>query len=416
MYKPSENTTMLSAFTGYGIEIEYMIVDNESLNVRPITDKLIKSEIGEVVAEIEQGKLCWSNELVMHVLELKVNGPVTSLASLPKAFQKSIAHANTLAEIYGSRLMPTSMHPWMNPAKETRIWPYEGNEVYAAYDRIFNCRQHGWSNLQSVHINLPFADDIEFARLHAAIRLILPILPALAASSPFVEGNANGALDCRLQQYQLNQKKFPIISGAIIPETVNSRAEYEQLILQPIYAAIKPVDTDGILQQEWLNSRGAITRFDRQTIEIRLLDTQEYPGADLAIAALVIALVRYFYEQADDLLARVKPADLTLQNILRDCIQHGENAAIADTEYLALFGLSKASIDGKHLWAHIAELLKVDNLEVDSAPIQTILNEGTLASRILAAAGADCSRGRLFEIYSELCDCLGKGRMFHADF
>ena len=36
-------------------------------------------------------------------------------------------------------------------------------------------------------LNLPFSSDEEFGRLHAAIRLLLPLLPALAASSPLVE-------------------------------------------------------------------------------------------------------------------------------------------------------------------------------------------------------------------------------------
>jgi len=39
-----------------------------------------------------------------------------------------------------------------------------------------------------------------------------------------------------------------------------------------------------VLQNEWLNSRGAIARFERDTIEIRVLDSQETPAAELAIA------------------------------------------------------------------------------------------------------------------------------------
>ena len=53
------------------------------------------------------------------------------------------------------------MHPWMDP-RAASLWPHEYGEVYAAYDRIFDCRRHGWANLQSVHLNLPFADEREF--------------------------------------------------------------------------------------------------------------------------------------------------------------------------------------------------------------------------------------------------------------
>ena len=88
--------------------------------------------------------------------------------------------------------MPTGMHPWMDPAREFELWPHGDREIYAAFDRIFDCRGHGWANLQSMHLNLPFADDDEFGRLHAAIRALLPLLPALAASSPFADGHARG--------------------------------------------------------------------------------------------------------------------------------------------------------------------------------------------------------------------------------
>ena len=112
-----------------------------------------------------------------------------------------------------ARLMPTGMHPWMNPRAETVLWPDDGSSIYESYDRLFDCRSHGWSNLQSMHINLPFADDEQFARLHAATRLVLPLLPALAASSPVVDGKPTGLMDYRLEAYRTNQARMPSITG-----------------------------------------------------------------------------------------------------------------------------------------------------------------------------------------------------------
>src|SRR5678809_520166 len=90
----------------------------------------------------------------------------------------------------------------MNPERETRLWPHEDNEIYEAFDRVFGCTGHGWSNLQCTHLNLPFAGDAEFARLHAAIRLVLPIIPALAASSPILDSRLTGLMDTRLHCYR----------------------------------------------------------------------------------------------------------------------------------------------------------------------------------------------------------------------
>ena len=78
--------------------------------------------------------------------------------------------------------------PWMDPERELRLWPHEHSDIYRAFDRIFGCRGHGWANLQSTHLNLPFRGDDEFVLLHDAVRLVLPLVPALAAASPVIDG------------------------------------------------------------------------------------------------------------------------------------------------------------------------------------------------------------------------------------
>ena len=119
--------------------------------------------------------------------------------------------------------------------------------IYETYNRIFNCKGHGWTNLQSTHLNLPFANEDEFVRLHSAIRLLLPIIPALSASSPILDGKATGFVDTRLEYYRKNQQKIPIITGQVIPEAITSIAEYQEKILQPIYNTIAPYDNNNVL-------------------------------------------------------------------------------------------------------------------------------------------------------------------------
>ena len=38
----------------------------------------------------------------------------------------------------GARLMPGAMHPWMDPHRETELWPHENTEVYRAFDTVRN--------------------------------------------------------------------------------------------------------------------------------------------------------------------------------------------------------------------------------------------------------------------------------------
>jgi glutamate---cysteine ligase / carboxylate-amine ligase len=278
-------------FSRFGLELEYMLVANESLDVRAVVDELFRRATGELASDVERGDITWSNELVAHVVELKTTDPAPQLSGLAAKFHRQVTEINTLAGELGARLMPTAMHPWMQPRAETRLWPHDNSEVYQAFDRVFQCQGHGWANLQSTHLNLPFANDAEFGRLHAATRLVLPLLPALAASSPICEGQAAGLLDARLDAYRHNARRIPSVTGAVVPEAVFTPAAYRAEILEPLYADIRPHDPGGVLQHEWLNARGAIARFERNTIEIRVLDVQEHPAADLAIAVLVVAVL-----------------------------------------------------------------------------------------------------------------------------
>ena len=292
----------LALFEGYGIEIESMVVDAETLEVRPVVDELLRAANGGEawVEDFDDGAIGWSNELVAHVIELKTNGPAPGYAGLAGRFLESTRRLNErLAEGWNARLMPSGMHPWMEPPRETRLWPHEHGPVYRAYDRLFDCRRHGWANLQSVHLNLSFADEHEFGRLLAAVRLVLPWIPALAASSPVVEGRATGLLDNRLEFYRTNSERIPAMTAAVIPEPIYGVEEYHERVLRRLGRDLAAAGADEALQggREWTNARGAIARFDRMAIEVRLIDAQECAAADLAVAAAVSGLVRALVEE-----------------------------------------------------------------------------------------------------------------------
>jgi len=405
--------SVLHAFTGYGIELEYMIVDRQTLSVLPIADELLRHAAGTSVAEVKRGKFSWTNELALHLIELKNASPNPTLDPLPAAFQAEILSIDRHLEPLGARLMPTAMHPWMDPRAETRLWPHDDALIYQTYDRIFGCKAHGWANLQSMQLNLPFADDAEFARLHAAIRLVLPIIPSLAASSPIAAGRPAGFLDFRMEAYRTHQAKIPSTIGKVIPDTAASRAEYQATILAPMYRDIAPFDPEGVLRHEWLNVRGASPRFGRNAIEVRVIDVQECPQADLAIAAAVTAVVQAIYAAEWSPLSMQQAIGTDgLANVLRACIRDAERAVIDDAGYLRLFGFPDRQCQAGELWRHLIEATSLESSEHWREPLRVMLERGPLARRILRAAGPECPKARLHEVYRELCDCLEAGRMF----
>lgn len=397
-------------FEVVGIELEYMMVNKESLKVVPFADKVLRDNLGNLSADVDRGVIGWSNELVSHVIELKTNGPVESTKFLDQHFHKNIHEINDSLANFGAMLMPGGAHPTMDPFTETEIWPHEYNEVYALYNSIFDCCGHGWSNVQSTHINLPFANDSEFRLLHGAIRLILPIIPAISAASPFLDGKLTKTMDGRLEQYKLNQAKIPSIAGLIIPEPVYSKADYQSQVFDKIYADIKPFDKEGILSNQFLNSRGAIARFDRNAIEIRLVDNQECPKADIAVVNLIVEVLKDLVNRIQD--SHFKISSEELRVILDDCIKLGEKTQISNKEFLMALGFPPFPISAETLWYSLFARVKSQMPKYSSQDVETLLATGTLAGRMIKGAGTNPSAESLKKMMKDLCYCLENNQFY----
>lgn len=399
-------------FEVYGIELEYMIVERDTLRVKPIADQLLFKKAGKKSSDIKNGRIGWSNELVNHVIELKTYHPVSKLKGTGVLFSNNITEINTALKNHNAMLLPTASHPFMDPIKETMLWKHETREIYELYDRIFGCYNHGWANLQSVHLNLPFHGDDEFAKLHAAIRLLLPVIPALAASSPIREGKLTGWADSRMQAYLKHQDKMPSLIGRLIPEAVYSEEEYDQKIFAPIRRAIASWDHDRITDHHFLNSRGAIARFDRGSIEIRVTDVQECPDADIAIASLIIEslklLVNETYSTFDQ---QSIPDENRLYNIFDKVIRNGEETIIEDAEYLNLLGITQNGVTAIEIWEHFYRKVKDSMEPKDAHIVDYILEEGSLALRIIKRIDRNPVPEKIVSVYKELADCLKENRL-----
>jgi glutamate---cysteine ligase / carboxylate-amine ligase len=411
---PAPAAAPLPLFSAFGIEVEYMLVDAETLDVAPAADRLLEAVAGELTDEHVNGDVAWNNELALHVIEFKCNGPRPSLAGLGEAFAANVALANAQLEREGLRLMPTAMHPWMDPGT-VELWPHGTRIIYETFDRIFSCRGHGWANLQSMQINLPFSGDEEFARLHAAIRFLLPILPGLAASSPIVDGERNGILDNRLVVYRGNCARIPSITGAVVPEPMGSIGEYQERLLDPIYRDLAPHDPEGVLRNEWVNARGAIARFDRMAIEIRVLDVQETPIMDVAFAALIVEVLKLLCaEQWTDRAGLDRWSTAQLGKLLTLTERQAEHAGLADKRYLAALGFRGSATELKGLWEHLIETVSARGLlDVETGRrLEHYLRHGSLATRIGKAVGLLPGPAELKRTYEQLCEALAASAPF----
>jgi carboxylate-amine ligase len=407
----------LGLFDAYGVELEYMIVDAETLDVAPAADRLLEAAAGEPTEEHVNGEIAWNNELALHVLELKCNGPRPTLDGLAEAFLGNVAEANDRLSRWRLQLMPSAMHPWMDPREELRLWPHGSREIYAAFDRIFGCSGHGWANLQSTHLNLPFSGDEQFGRLMAAIRFLLPIMPGLTASSPVVEGRLNGVLDNRLVAYRGNCARIPSITGDVVPEPIYTPSEYREGLLGRLYRDLAWHDPEGVLRHEWVNARGAIARFERMAIEIRVLDVQECPAMDVAYAWLIIETLKALCEETwCDLSALKGWSGAELLRLLGCVERTAERTEIGGGRYLEALGFDRPETTLARLWSHLAETAAARSSLDDRIGrlLEHYFREGSLASRLIRALPDAPKRVDLARVYGRLCGCLASGRPFSA--
>jgi glutamate--cysteine ligase len=345
------------------------------------------------------------------VFEIKTIRPKPSLALIEQQLTAGLARfARLLESEFGARLLPTGMHPFMRP-EDTELWRRAGRRIYRTYDRIFGIGGHGWLNVQASHVNLPFGTEAETMRLHTAIACLIPYLPALAASSPIYDGKIGPFVDNRLAFYRHNQRRIPTVTGSVVPEMVGSFREYRGRILKPIYRALDGVPDGHVLQHEWVNSRGAIIRFMRRAIEIRVLDVQECVRSDVAIALFVRGALQWLVDRLRDG-ELTPPPQTVLVHDFNTVIRDGSKAAVA-APHLRSRGrpLGTARRVLEQLAEHVAE--HTPEAERVYLPIlQGRITRGSLSEQIAAAVRRHAARsgarrrGVIRDVYEELATCL----------
>lgn len=369
--------TRYRPFQVIGLELEYPVV-GEDLGVVAAVEELFRLLHGRPTSNVVVGPAALSNELVAHVVELKNPEPLSSLVQAEVHLQEGLERTwEALEEELGLGFLPTGMHPTMT-VEEGELWPRAGRLIYETYARVFDIRRHGWLNVQSCHVNLPFGDEAEVPLIHDALAMLLPYLPALAASSPLVEGEGGDALDMRLRFYADNQREIPLTAGDVVPRPMGSVAAYRRDVLGAIYAALREGPDSGRIRRDFVNSRGVIPKFGRESLEVRVLDMQECVHMDAAIAAFVRGAAHELFERLrGDRLER--PPHEVLVEDYRSTVVEGRRAAVRAPH---LGGPTSAGeVLAGLLPAAAARLL--DEEAYYLVEVARILEEGSLSERIL---------------------------------
>jgi hypothetical protein len=165
-----------------------------------------------------------------------------------------------------------------------------------------------------------------------------------------------------------------------------------------------------------LNSRGAIARFDRGAIEIRLVDIQECPDADIAIAEWEVALLKGLVEGrfANDSQIRALDTD-ALAKILLATTRFAEKTVISDRDFLKIWNIDASEIIASELVQKITDRVK-DKISTHSqALLASMFKRGTLASALVKNVGADPDRDDFVYEYGRLAHCLAENRLYGVE-
>ena len=291
----------------------------------PIVDKVIKDFYGRIVNVVEQPYFAFGKEIQLHVMEIRSNVPFKS----PEEFNETMQNAvltllDFLESRHGAHLLGTGMHPLLR-LEETGVWPHRHRQIYEAYSKVFNLKRHGWLNIQSFQLNVPYFKE-EGILLHNLLANMCAYLPAIAASSPAYEGKLRENVDNRLHFYALNQREVPSVTGDVVPEYISSFQQYEKEIIGKYSLDLaKAGAKESLLYKDWVNSRGIIFRFERRAVEIRVMDEQECIKSDVALSCFIRASLRGLMHEKPKLLPHeilVKDFNSIVENGLSAKVVH----------------------------------------------------------------------------------------------
>jgi glutamate---cysteine ligase / carboxylate-amine ligase len=290
-----------------GIEEEFALVDPETQELIPRFEVLRDAGAGDpVLSESIAG------ELISSEIEIR-SGKDADIEAARARQGEARRRLFTLARDHGVALGSTGTHP-LSDYREQHIIDTEH------YRRVEEGLKYvAWrNNTFSLHVHVGVQGADRAVRVCDRLRPVLPLLLAVSANSPYIDGRDSGLHSGRTQTFT---KSFPRCG---IPDVFGSWREWEE------YVALL-VRTGSIVEftQLWWSVR---PHHAFGTVEVRICDAQMTAAESDGLAALIVACVRRATAEVDagetppDL-----PARLIEENVWR-AIRYGLDGRLLDLE------------------------------------------------------------------------------------
>src|SRR5271167_4765196 len=249
-----------------GVEEEFSILDPRTLALQPRFEELRgAAESDRLLHEHITG------ELISSEIEI-ISGAGADLHDALARQRERRRGLFALTAAHSVALGATGTHPWA----DYREQPIIDTEHYRRVEE--GLKYVAWrNNTFSLHVHVGVRDIDRAVRVCDRLRPLLPVLLAISANSPYLDGQDTGLHSARTQSFT---KSFPRCG---VPDAFGSWAAYRDYVELLIA-------THSIIEftQVWWSVR---PHFSYGTVEVRICDVQGSAAESDALTGLIAACV-----------------------------------------------------------------------------------------------------------------------------
>ena len=250
-----------------GIEEEFSILDPQTLDLAPRFEEL--RDDAALVDSVLHDHI--TGELISSEIEI-ISGVGDDLGDALRRQRERRRALFALAGSHGAELGATGTHPWA----DYREQPVIDTEHYRRVEE--GLKYVAWrNNTFSLHVHVGVRDVDRAVRVCDRLRSLLPLLLAVSANSPFLDGRLAGLHSARTQTFT---RSFPRCG---VPHAFGGWPAFRRYI-ELLIATRSIIE----FTQVWWSVR---PHFSYGTVEVRICDVQGTAAESEALAGLVVACV-----------------------------------------------------------------------------------------------------------------------------
>jgi len=331
-----------------GIEEELMILDSQTLDLASAIDQILGDEppAGQI-----------KPELLESVLEISTS-PCRDIPAAGAELAALRALARDRAQAHELRIGASGTHPFARWEDQRVVRDDRYRGLISSLG--FVARQE---LVFGMHVHVGMADPEETIHVANELRPYIPLLIALSANSPMWRGEPTGLMSSRVPIF----RAFPRVG---LPPRFDGWEDFARRVQMLV--------DNGIIEDYtflWYDVR---PHPRLGTIEVRAMDSQTRVEHTLALAALIVALVKRLCEERDPARPAVDPPWEVLDENRWLAARHGLAAELLDHVSGRRRGVRELTAELlEQLAPHAREL----NCVAELAGVEDLLRAGNGAAR-----------------------------------